>query len=124
VTAKRLPTIAFVLVVPLIALAAVVVTELVSPTGPDTATAAGTATITIRSFAFSPRPLRAVAGSRIRVANTDGTAHTVTAHDHAFDTGQVEGGARATITVPRRPGTYRYFCAIHEFMTGTIEVAP
>ncbi len=57
----------------------------------------------------------------MKVTNDDGTAHTVTAADKSFDTGDLDGGATATITLAKA-GTYQYFCNIHNYMTGTIEV--
>ena len=96
-------------------------------TSDDSGTAASTGggasgdTITIENFQFSPDPLVVSAGTAVTVTNGDGTAHTVTAKGGAFDTGDIDGGATATITVDA-PGTYRYFCNIHNYMTGTIEV--
>ena len=121
----RLPTAALVLVVPLIALVTVLVT--LGVTSDDSGTAAPTGggaksdTITIKNFQFSPEPLVVQAGTTVTVTNDDGTVHTVTAKGGAFDTGDLDGGATKTITVDA-PGTYRYFCDIHNYMTGTIEV--
>ena len=52
--------------------------------------------------------------------NADGAAHTLTADDGSFDTGNLDGGASATITIDA-PGRYAYFCDIHNYMTGVIE---
>ena len=60
------------------------------------------------------------AGDTITVTNDDGTAHTLTADDGRFDTGNLAGGAAKTITVAA-PGTYAYHCDIHNYMTGKIE---
>ena len=121
----RLPTIALAVAVPLAALIAVVVTLDVTS---DNTGSAGAATgaktpnaITIANFQFSPEPFVVKAGSTVKVTNDDGTAHTVTAADKSFDTGDVDGGATATITLAKA-GTYKYFCDIHNYMTGTIEV--
>jgi plastocyanin len=59
-------------------------------------------------------------GAKVAIANDDGTAHTLTADDGAFDTGPIDGGAEKTITV-RAPGRYVYHCQIHPSMTGVIE---
>jgi plastocyanin len=120
----RLPTVALALLVPLIALVTVLVTLGVTSDDTGTAAIAGgerADTITIKNFQFSPDPLVADAGTPVTVTNADGTAHTVTANDGAFDTGDLDGGATKTITVDA-PGTYKYFCEIHNYMTGTIEV--
>jgi plastocyanin len=119
----RVPTIVLALLVPVVALVTVVVT--LDATSDDTGAAAtGTGTggtaITIKNFQFSPDPIVVKAGDTVTVANDDGTAHTLTADDGAFDTGNLDGSARATITVAA-PGTYAYHCDIHNYMTGKIE---
>ncbi len=68
-----------------------------------------------------PRPGHGAAHSTVTVVNDDGTAHTLTADRGGFDTGQLAAGARDTITVGS-PGRYRYHCAIHDYMTGTLVV--
>jgi plastocyanin len=122
----RVPTIALAVVVPLVALVTVVVTLNVTSDAASSAAGAdkGATTpnsITIASFQFSPDPLVVAAGTEVKVTNDDGTVHTVTASDKTFDTGDLDGGASATITLAKA-GTYKYFCDIHNYMTGTIEV--
>jgi len=119
---RRLPTWLLALIVPVVAAVAVIVTLTTTSTSSISATSGpvdGTA-ITIKDFAFSPRALRVPAGQAIKVSNTDGTAHTVTADGKSFDTGDIDGGTTATITIDK-PGKYKYFCNIHNYMTGTIE---
>ena len=60
------------------------------------------------------------AGSTLTVTNDDGTQHTLTADDKSFDTGDLDGGAKATVKIGA-PGKYAYHCDIHNYMTGTIE---
>jgi plastocyanin len=112
------------LAVPLVALVTVLITLSVS-SAPTSGTAergpAPKHAITIANFSYSPDPLVVKAGTPITITNTDETTHTVTARNGAFDTGDIAGGTRATITISR-PGTYRYYCRIHNYMTGTIEV--
>jgi plastocyanin len=121
----RLPTVALAVIVPLVALVTVVIT--LNVTSDATSASAGgngakTAnSITIANFQFSPDPLVVAAGTTVKVTNSDGTAHTVTAADKSFDTGDLDGGASTTITLAKA-GTYKYFCNIHNSMTGTIEV--
>ncbi|MFK7917905.1 MAG: cupredoxin domain-containing protein [Ilumatobacter sp.] len=86
---------------------------------PD-APAAG-ASIEIEGFAFSS--LGAVApGTEISVVNIDTAAHTLSASDGAFDTGNIAGEATSTVTAPSEPGTYDFVCNIHPSMTGTLTV--
>jgi plastocyanin len=75
--------------------------------------------ITIKGFAFSPKRSTVKAGTKIKVTNKDGTTHTFTANKGAFDSGDIEGGSSATVTI-KKPGTYAYHCNIHASMTGTI----
>jgi plastocyanin len=121
----RVPTIVLALLVPAVALVTVVVT--LDATSDDTGatttgshTAAGGTAITIKNFQFSPDPIVVKAGDTITVSNDDGTAHTLTADDGAFDTGNLDRAAQTTITVTA-PGTYTYHCDIHNYMTGKIE---
>ena len=76
--------------------------------------------VTIEDFAFSPKTLKVKAGSKIKVSNKDGTAHTFTANKGAFDTGDIDGGSSATVTV-KKAGTYAYHCNIHSNMKGTVK---
>lgn len=80
------------------------------------------ATITIHNFMFSPSTLTVKAGATVVVKNTDDTAHTVTALDGSFDTGSIPGGKTATFTASKA-GTFKIHCNIHNYMTGTIQVA-
>ena len=76
--------------------------------------------VTIKGFAFSPKTLTVKAGSKVKVSNKDDTTHTFTANKGAFDTGDIDGGSSATVTV-KKPGTYAYHCNIHSSMKGTIK---
>jgi plastocyanin len=121
----RVPTIVLALVVPVVALATVLITLNVTSDGTSatgttgTAGTAGTA-ITIKNFQFSPNPIVVPVGKAITVTNADSTVHTLTADDKRFDTGNIDGGATASITIAK-PGKYSYHCDIHNYMTGTIE---
>ena len=123
---SAVPTWALALVVPVIAVVAAVVTLTATDDGTSGASPAARAApatrdaVTIQNFEFSPDPLRVAAGAEVTVANADGAAHTVTADDGSFDTGNLEGGAKATIRVAA-PGRYTYLCDIHNYMTGVIE---
>ena len=80
------------------------------------------APVTIQDFAFAGGGTVAP-GAAVQVVNADSVAHTLTAEDRSFDTGTLDSGGRATITAPTAPGTYRFFCAIHPSMQGTLTVA-
>jgi plastocyanin len=120
---RKLPSFMLVLIVPVVALIAVGLTQLLAPdeTGVSAASAGANA-ISIKNFAFVPPTLTAAPGARVVVVNNDQTTHTVTASDKSFDTGDVSSGAKATITTPSKPGTYSYICDIHQYMQGTLKV--
>jgi plastocyanin len=91
----------------------------VTSAGASTATAKKPA-VTIDNFAFSPKTLTVKAGTKVTVKNSDSTTHTFTADKGAFDTGDIDSGSSATVTV-KKPGTYAYHCNIHNSMHGTIK---
>jgi plastocyanin len=114
-----------VVIVPAVALVAVLVTGF-GPGESGTATAgSGTAanTVAIKNFAFSPNPITVKTGTTLTVVNNDTITHTFTANSGAFDTGDLAGGRRAHLALDR-PGTYAYHCQIHTFMKGTVRVSP
>ena len=61
-------------------------------------------------------------GEKVTVTNKDSVAHTVTANDKKFDTGDISPGKTATFTAPSTPGRYPYICTIHQYMTGMLTV--
>ncbi len=88
-----------------------------------------TQSITITNFAFVPERVTVSPGAEIVVINRDSVAHSVTAvtgqgNVRAFNSGNIDPGQRAIIRAPRTPGSYSYFCDIHNFMTGVIIVKP
>ncbi len=118
---KQPPAVMLVLAVPVIALVAVLATRAVA--GPtDTGAVNATAnTIVVKNFKFVPATLSVKSGAVLKVQNTDGVVHTFTARNHSFDTGNIRAGATVTVT-PTKPGTIEFFCKIHNFMTGKLEV--
>ena len=90
---------------------------------PAPASSASTAPgqLVIRNFSYAPRTLVVDRGTTVTVTNADGTKHSVTADDGAFDTRDLEGGARSRLVLDR-PGRFAYHCDIHDYMRGTIEV--
>jgi plastocyanin len=79
-------------------------------------------TLTIENFRFRPNPLVVSTGARVKVTNSDDAAHTVTAEDKSFDTGNVAALGEAEIT-PSKAGELAYFCSIHDYMRGVIRVS-
>lgn len=82
-------------------------------------TASSPVTITIRDFTFDPPVAVVPAGTIVTVQNADPFAHTFSGNH--FDSGELTGSNRFSVEFTT-PGTYRFFCAIHPFMTGILDV--
>jgi hypothetical protein len=78
-----------------------------------------------RHARFSPRFLVIVAGQPVEMPNDDGIFHNVFSFSkpNDFDLGLYPAGESRTVTL-RHPGAVRFYCSIHENMTGTLFVAP
>lgn len=90
-------------------------------TGAATSGAVAGDSVDIEDFVFKPPMLRAVAGEAVTFTNKDTFDHTVTARDKSYDSGDMGEGA-VFEHVYDEPGTYEYFCAIHNSMTGSVIV--
>ncbi len=86
------------------------------------AAASATDTIRIADFLYEPDPATVKAGSEIAIANADKAPHTITAEgSRSFDSGTILGGKRGSLTF-KTAGTFKYFCAFHPTMKGTVTV--
>ncbi len=89
-----------------------------------TAGAAGTARIVTDPTTvgrYVPATVRLAVGQRLTFTNTSDAAHTVTADNGAFDSGNIAQGASWTFTATKA-GTFTYTCIYHPHMHGTIVV--
>lgn len=77
--------------------------------------------INIAGQAFNPASVTVSVGDSVTWTNADGVAHTATADDASFDTGNIAAGGSDSITFATA-GSFPYHCAIHPAMTGTITV--
>jgi plastocyanin len=100
--------------------------------------AAGGSTINILEGAsiqgspdYDPEELTASAGAEVTVVNQDTLPHTVTSGTgpqdpesaQLFDTSLINGGESATLSLAQvTPGKHDYYCIVHPFMTGKINV--
>ncbi|MEO1702462.1 MAG: cupredoxin family copper-binding protein [Pseudomonadota bacterium] len=75
--------------------------------------------VRIAGFAFGPAELTVSVGDTITFLNGDGAPHTATATDGSFDTGRLNSGDSATVTITSA-GTYEYVCSFHPSMKGVI----
>ena len=79
--------------------------------------------VNINNFAFSPKELTVAVGTTVTWTNKDEEPHTVVnaASPPAFKSAALDGGDTFRFTFSQ-PGTYRYFCSVHPFMTATVVV--
>ncbi len=98
-----------------------VASKLAAPTG-------ATVAIAIQDFRFAPKTGAANVGDTVTWTNTGATAHTVTASDGSWDSGNLVPGASFSHTFGSS-GSFNYYCMYHGSangagMAGTIVVAP
>ena len=87
-----------------------------------TSTALAPDTVDIENFAFIPDEITVSAGTTVTWRNlTASTTHTVTSPDESWPSRTLAAGDSFSVTFDE-PGTYGYFCTIHQSMVGTVEV--
>ncbi|WP_211268762.1 cupredoxin domain-containing protein [Actinoplanes subtropicus] len=81
--------------------------------------------VVIKGFAFAPAALTVKAGAKVTWTNKDSDAHTVTSQGSGgpLNSAAMNTGDTFSYTFAK-PGTYRYLCTIHPFMTATVTVTP
>ena len=72
-------------------------------------------------WGYAPHTRQVPLGSWVTWTNNGGDAHTVTADDGSFDSGDLEPSDGFSWYFDT-PGTYTYTCADHPWMTGMIIV--
>ena len=83
--------------------------------------AAGRRAVAIAGFKFAPATLRVPAGAAVRWTNEDAAPHTATSLTGGFASPQLKQGQSYVFRF-RRAGRYRYVCALHPGMHGSILV--
>jgi plastocyanin len=68
--------------------------------------------VSLKNFAFAPKVLTVAPGTTVEWQNDDSTAHTVTADNGSFNSGNMNQGATFKFTFARA-GTYAYYCRYH-----------
>jgi plastocyanin len=77
--------------------------------------------VAITGFAFRPAEITVRAGQPVTWTNEDPAEHTVTEQNNGFTSKTLTQRGRFRIVFDR-PGTYRYLCALHPEMKGTVVV--
>jgi plastocyanin len=74
---------------------------------------------------FAPETITVPVGTEVTWHNIDSKAHTATANDNSWDTGDMPTGASHSVLFGAA-GTYKYHCKYHSIlgagMTGTVIV--
>jgi plastocyanin len=78
-------------------------------------------TVDISDRAFNPAQLNITPGTTVRFVNSDTEAHTATADNDLFDTGELEPGESLEIYF-EGTGSVTYHCELHPDMKGSIVV--
>ncbi len=86
----------------------------------------GNQSIELMNTSFNPQQVTVKVGTTVVWTNKDSMAHTVTADDKSFDSGNLNPGQTFKFTFTKA-GTYRYYCRYHGGpngigMSGTITV--
>ncbi len=79
------------------------------------------ATVNMNGSTFAPESVTITEGQSVQFINDDEMAHTVTATDKSFDSGNIDKGHSWTYTF-KKAGTYVYGCSYHAWMHGTVKV--
>ena len=75
----------------------------------------------LAGFAYEPQELTVAAGETVTWTNDDEAGHTVTHEGDAFGSDTLDRGGTFEHRF-ERPGRYRYLCALHPEMRGTVVV--
>ncbi len=89
--------------------------------GPSSSVSIPVGASVLGTAAFAPDDLTVDAGTTVTWTNTDGVAHTSTSDVSGWDSGVVAPGGQFSRTF-QTAGTFRYHCAIHPGMVGTVVV--
>jgi plastocyanin len=77
--------------------------------------------INIANFAYEPKEITIVPGTRVVWTNRDETPHTVTSNDKSFASKGLDTDDKFEHTFSSE-GDYGYICTVHPFMTGIVHV--
>lgn len=93
-----------------------------SSTTLDQGSPTSTSSVDIADFNFKPSTITVAAGTTVTWTNKDGFAHSVRAEGDSFPGSQPLDPGKTYSNAFSNPGTYKYFCGIHNSMTGTVVV--
>src|SRR5580693_5811739 len=89
---------------------------------PGWAQDAAVSAVSIDNFTFTPQTLTVKAGTTVTWNNKDDIPHGIAADKNAFPRSKALDTDDKFAFTFTTPGTYKYFCYVHPFMTGTVVV--
>ena len=104
-----------------VVLALVVGTAFVMPAILTAATPASAVDVNISKFAYGPKEITVVPGTKIVWTNHDQAPHTVTSTDRSFASKGLDTDDRFEHTFTSE-GDFSYICTVHPYMTGVVHV--
>ena len=96
--------------------------DVTTTTASDNGAAAGDNTIVMDNIQFMPSQLEVSVGTSVTARNEDNLAHTWTADDDRWDSGNLSPGERFDFEFTEA-GSFDFHCQIHPSMTGTVTVS-
>jgi amicyanin len=96
----------------------------VGPVRADEGGKPATVQVNIFNYKFDPETVTVPVGTTVTWTNKDEVPHTVASSDKGFKgSAGLDTGDSYSYTFDK-PGTYKYYCTLHPFMTGVIVVTP
>lgn len=95
-----------------LALVTILLLTMLAACGSAGGSSPGGPTVNMLDNEFSPKQIHINPGDTVTWTNNGQVAHTVTADDHKFDSGDIAAGKTYSYTFTE-PGTYAYYCALH-----------
>jgi plastocyanin len=80
--------------------------------------------VSIHNFTFTPQTLTVKTGTTVTWTNGDDIPHGIGSENNAFARSKALDTDDSYSFTFITPGTYKYFCYVHPYMTGTIVVEP
>ena len=80
--------------------------------------------VSIHNFTFTPQTLTVEAGTTVTWNNKDDIPHGIASDNNAFPRSKALDTDDIFAFTFTTAGTYKYFCYVHPFMTGTVVVQP
>jgi plastocyanin len=95
------------------------------PAASGSAVLSGKGPVRIINYEFKPQKVRVKPGTEVTWTNEDTAIHDVKDTSPLNTPKSKEMGKGDTFSITyAAPGSYSYICAIHQYMTGSVEVVP